>query len=504
MQIKRKVLVVDDSLEARSAIERVLLRAGYEVIPINSGREALYILKQRKVDCVLLDHLMPDLDGLEVLRIVKADPELKIIPIIMLTALDSDDAAAAGLNAGADDYVLKTASPEILLARVESMMRLGKLQRDLFEKNIVCEQANVDLRKLDTLKSDFISTVSHELRTPLSITKEGLNLVLEGTTGSLSSQQKELLEVARNNIERLGRIISDILDISKIEAGKLPLHKSVVDMGMILRDLFSFYKNTVEQKGIEFNIEAPASGVYAYADEERITQVITNLISNAIKFTNEGGRITLRLKHEERELVCSIEDAGIGIAESDLNRIFEKFQQLTKVYGPGEKGTGLGLSIAKKIIEMHKGRIWAKSRLGEGSEFYFSLPRYSEEEILREHIKGSIEEAKERVSKFTMFILELIPCGDRNSLEAFHDCVKKIMRRPIDTTVIYKNKIIIFLLDINKDNVQVVKRRIIEASDSFICTGKDNKKKVNLTFKIVNYPENVLSEDDFMKKIMEC
>lgn len=503
MAIKRKILVVDDEAQARSSIERILTKAGYEVIQTVSGREALYILKQRKVDCILLDYLMPEMDGLEVLRIIRADSELKIIPTIILTALDKDEAVIAGLNAGADDYLVKASSPDIIIARIEAMLRLGKLQRDLYEKNILCEQSNAELRKLDILKSEFIAAVSHELRTPLSITKEGLNLVLDEVAGKLNPQQRELLEVSRNNIERLGRIINDILDMSKIEAGKLPLHKNIVDIVQLVRDLFAFHKDTAEQKGIKFSLEAPRHKVCAYLDSERITQVITNLVSNALKFTNEGGSIKLKLREDDRDLIFAVEDTGIGIAESDFSRVFDKFQQLAKTYDAREKGTGLGLSIAKKIVDMHKGRIWFTSKLGEGSEFAFSLPKHSQEDMLREHISNSIDEAKGRFSKFTVLGMGIFPSPDAPVMEAIQDCIKKILRRPQDSVLIYKDRIVIFLGDITKENAQSVKKRIIESCGKFACPEAEFKKKLNFEAVIINYPDDVLSEEDLIKKITD-
>ncbi|MEK6714708.1 MAG: ATP-binding protein [Candidatus Omnitrophota bacterium] len=500
--IKRKILIVDDEAESRSAIERILLRAGYEAIQASSGRQALYILGQRKIECLLIDHLMPEMSGLELIRIIKNDEKFKIIPAIMLTAADRDEDVIAGLSAGADDYLIKTSSPEIIIARIEALLRLGKLQRDLLEKSIICEQANEELRKLDILKSEFIAVVSHELRTPLSITREGLNLILEEAPGPLNRQQRELLEVSQNNIERLGRIIGDILDISKIEAGKFPLHRSVVDLNQMLQDFFAFYKNTVEQKGINFSLEAPKHKVCAYCDNDRIIQVLTNLISNALKFTKEGGSIKIKLLEEDRELICAIEDTGAGIADSDMGKIFDKFQYFSKTDIPQAGGTGLGLSIAKKIVDMHKGRIWFKSKLGKGSEFTFSLPRYSESEIFNEHITDGIQEARERMSKFTVLSISVSGFIESAYLEALEDYIKKIMRRPGDTTLLHKERILIFLRDTNKENAQIIKNRVIEICNKFISEEKGYNKKVNFTAISVNYPDDVLSQEDLIGKIL--
>ncbi|HDZ77144.1 MAG TPA: hybrid sensor histidine kinase/response regulator [Candidatus Omnitrophica bacterium] len=500
--IKRKILVVDDSPEARSAIQRVLVRAGFEVTQASSGKEALYILKQKKIDCVMLDHLMPEMNGLDVARIIKRDEKLKIIPVIMLTAVEDEDEVISGLNAGADDYILKTHPPDIIIARVEAMLRLGKLQGELFDKNVLLEKANADLYKLDVLKSEFISTVSHELRTPLSITKEGLKLVLEEVTGSINQQQKELLEVAKSNIERLSKIINDILDISKIEAGTLPLHKTLLDLNHIIKQVFSKYKSMAQEKDIKFTFDLPEHATEVYLDSDRIGQVLTNLVSNALKFTKENGCVEVRLEDKEQEVICSVEDTGVGIAELDLDKIFDKFQQFGKTPGPGERGTGLGLSIARKIIQMHKGRIWVKSELGKGTTFSVSIPKYSPDKILKSYIKVGVQDAEERFSKFSVLTLSISGLTDKVLLKAVEKHVKNILRRAGDNSLIYDNRIIVFLSDANQKSAESIKKRILDSCKDFLISNKHIDKKIHFKTTLLTYPEDVLFEDDLIKKII--
>ncbi|PIQ88445.1 MAG: hypothetical protein COV72_08270 [Candidatus Omnitrophica bacterium CG11_big_fil_rev_8_21_14_0_20_42_13] len=499
--IKRRILVVDDNPNERAAVERVLLRSGYEVIQATSGREALLILNQRKIDCVLLDHLMPDMDGLEVARQIKKDERLKIIPVIMLTGRDKEDDVLAAVNAGADDYIVKTSEPDLLLLRIEAMLRLGRLQRELYDKNSLLDKANSDLHKLDMLKSEFVSTVSHELRTPLSITREGLNLVLEEVTGSLNKQQKELLEVAKNNIDRLGKIISDILDISKIEAGNFPIHKSLVSINRLLQKTFLFFKQRAEQKGIEITLNMPKTEIAAYVDGERIAQVLSNLLNNAVKFTSEGGRIIIGLNEGERDIVCFVEDTGIGIADTDLDKVFTKFQQFSKSYGPGEKGTGLGLSIAKKIVNMHEGRIWVESQLGKGTRLSFSIPKYSIQEIISSHIRTAIRNAEDKMSKFSLLIVQAAGVEKEALFNDIEANIKITLRRSGDSVFSYNNKIIIPLLDTDRNGAQIVKKRVSELCQKYI-SGDKRFKNSAFTYSILVYPDDNTSEDIFIKKIV--
>jgi len=237
------------------------------------------------------------------------------------------------------------------------------------------EKKNRELLKLDTLKSEFVSVVSHELRTPLSIIKEGVSLVLDRVTGEINPTQSKILTTSKDNIDRLSRIINSLLDISKIESGKVELKKKAVDLRVLIKNVVSSFEAGAHEKGLELKVSLPQEGeLNLYIDEDRIIQVFTNLIGNSLKFT-EKGYIGISLVDKGNEIEFTVSDTGIGISAEDLPKVFRKFMQFGRVAGNGEKGTGLGLSIAKGLIELHKGRIWVKSEPGKGSKFIFTLPR---------------------------------------------------------------------------------------------------------------------------------
>ena len=238
------------------------------------------------------------------------------------------------------------------------------------------------LKKLDQVKSDFISTVSHELRTPLSITKEGISLVLDKIPGKINKKQGKILTIAKNNIDRLARIINDLLDISKIEAGRVEIKKGQVNMSNLIEQVASSFENKIKKKGLELKVNFPKKGVYVYVESDKIVQVFTNLLGNALKFT-EKGCIEISAKELEDEIEFVVSDTGIGISKDDLPKAFSKFQQFGRIDSAGEKGTGLGLSIVKGIVEMHHGKIRVESTPGRGSKFIFTLPKYITEEIER-------------------------------------------------------------------------------------------------------------------------
>jgi len=237
---------------------------------------------------------------------------------------------------------------------------------------------------LQRLKDEFIGTVSHELRTPLSITKEGISIVLDGIAGKINEKQNSILKTARDNINRLARIIDNLLDISKIEAGKLELQRRVVNVNELIKESVLPFEPKIKTKGLELRLSLPQEQVSVYADKDKIIQVLTNLIGNGLKFT-EKGFVEIGVNKRDDGVEFYVLDSGIGISADDLPKAFNKFEQFGRVTGAGGKGTGLGLSIAKGIIEKHKGRIWVESELGKGSRFTFSLPVYSRESLFKEH-----------------------------------------------------------------------------------------------------------------------
>ena len=284
---------------------------------------------------------------------------------------------------GIDNYVTTTKIPRLdakgqvigLIGITRDITRRMRLDRQRGEEATLKKKLQT-LEELNKLKSEFISLVSHELRTPLAIVKEGVSLVFEGIAGEITQKQKGILTKAKSNIERLDRIIADLLEISRIERGRLKLHYSLVDFKSLIRDSSEFFRRQAQEKGITLEYRLPKQEINMFIDAERINQVISNLITNAIKFTEEGGRILVEVQILEDKVRVGVIDTGVGIAKEDMPRLFHKFVQVSKVATAEKKGLGLGLSIAKELVERSGGEIWAESRLGVDSKFYFTLPRY--------------------------------------------------------------------------------------------------------------------------------
>lgn len=230
------------------------------------------------------------------------------------------------------------------------------------------------LKEMNNRKSAFVANVSHEFKNPLGIIKNTLSVVLDGLMGEINEKQKPLLEMAKKNTERLIRLVTDLLDVSKIEAGKMKLKEDSVNIAPLVDEVITGNSADISGKNLTLKKEFSEDTGLVSADKDKITEVITNLLTNAIKYTPAGGKITIKLSGSDKEVRFEISDSGPGIAKKDFYKLFDKFERLT---AERQEGTGLGLSITKDIVELHKGKIWVESELGKGTKFIFTLPRKS-------------------------------------------------------------------------------------------------------------------------------
>ncbi|MBU0709138.1 MAG: hypothetical protein KJ793_00280 [Candidatus Omnitrophica bacterium] len=263
--------------------------------------------------------------------------------------------------------------------RTQELQRANEKIKSLYKE---LDKKTEDLKRLDQLKSEFVSTASHELRTPLAAIKESVMLILDGTAGKTSSAQSRFLGIARRNIDRLTDLINDLLDIFKIDTGKLQLKKSKCDINVLINKTLEQLKSLASDNKLILNQVLAKDLPKVECDQGRIIQVITNLVGNAIKFTPSGGKIMIISKKRDTKFIeISVTDTGIGIDKKDISKLFTRFRQLDSSLTRKVGGTGLGLAICREIIQMHGGKIWAKSEVGKGSVFVFTLPVLSEKNI---------------------------------------------------------------------------------------------------------------------------
>lgn len=230
-------------------------------------------------------------------------------------------------------------------------------------------------KELDQMKSGFVANVSHELRTPLVAMEKSIALILNKDAGPLTQTQEQFLSIAHRNLQRLSGLINDLLNLSKLEAGKVEFKKSPVAIDKVIIESIEGLQSWAKARGVEVSTKIEASLPEIAVDANRIIQVLTNLIGNSIKFTPQGGTVTVEAKlYDAQSMVICVTDTGIGIAKENLAKLFDKFYQVGERVATDISGTGIGLSIAKEIVELHRGRIWAESQKGKGTTFSFTLP----------------------------------------------------------------------------------------------------------------------------------
>jgi signal transduction histidine kinase/HAMP domain-containing protein/GGDEF domain-containing protein len=376
---------------------------------------------------------------------------------------------------------------------------------DITERKIAEEK----LIKLDQLKTDFVSTVSHELRTPLTIMKEYASIISDELPGKLNPQQREHLSIIEGNIDRLSQIIEDLLDISKIDAQKVVLKREFVDLASIINDVVTQFKPKADGKQIEVKTVFPASLPPLYIDANRISQVFTNLIGNAIKFTPANGKIMAEIIDKEKEFECRVTDTGIGIAPENLDKVFTRFEQFSRTEGSGAKGTGLGLAITKALIQLHRGSIWLESEFNKGSKFIFTLPKYTPGGLLQEHVMNSMKEAATSASAMTLFNISLADPSKLKEefsqeridsiLKEIEGLLRKSLRGRGDIVLRDSGGLVYFLVNCDKEDALKVESRLRQKLSDYLV-GQGLAEKVKLHFGRATYPDDGTHAEELMKK----
>ncbi len=387
------ILVVEDDEVLRELIALQLGNQGYKVRQAGTGNAALRQVADKPPDLILLDVNLPDLAGWEICARLKAEARTQVIPIIILTALDSTRDRWRGLEAGADDYLAKPFQPQELLIRVRSLLRMYHLYRSQIE----AEQLRIRLeaqQDADRLKESFVAIVSHELRTPLTVLKGYLGL-LGGLRGQPSSVK--VLEGSLNDmsgaLSQLESLIQELLDYSRLSAGVLTLRRRPLEFRELIRGVVSGLAWAADEKGVCVELDFPRREVRMRADPERLSQALHHLVENAIKFSRPGGRVVVGCRDRGSRILIRVQDEGVGIPPEELQRIFDPFYQASDYMTRKEGGVGLGLATTRHIVADHGGDIRARSRPGEGSTFLIRLPRsYSDaREVLTRLRRRTVE-----------------------------------------------------------------------------------------------------------------
>lgn len=366
MSDKVNVFLVDDTPENLGLLSGILRAAGYIVRMADSGRRALAMIEALLPELVMLDITMPEMDGFEVCRELKAKPATAGIPVIFISALSDPLDKVKAFKTGGVDYVTKPFDADEVLARVETQLRLDRLRREM-------EAKNRELARLDELKNRFVGIAAHDLRTPLTALIGYSEVLLEPGTVDPVRDHDLVKRIQRASFFML-RLVNDLLDLSAIEAGSIRLDLAPTDLRAILRSSAELHGTLAAPKRIAVELEEDAGPLFARVDEVKLEQVLGNLVGNAIKFSAPGTRVKVSLRRDGALARFAVEDEGPGIPAHELDRMFEPFQTTSVKSTAGEKSTGLGLAIVKKIVNAHGGEIHAVSEVGRGTTFHFALP----------------------------------------------------------------------------------------------------------------------------------
>ncbi len=378
-----RILVVDDRAENRGILCQLLARLEHETVEASTGQDALDLVERIQPDLVLLDLMMPGIDGYGVLERLATRPGF--LPVIVVTAASEREARLRALKLGAHEFLVKPIDLEELGVRVRTMLELKRARdaaqrkRDELEAEVASRTAelremNQRLVAADRLKDEFLAVVSHELRTPLNAISGFGSILMDGLRGPLNEAQRADLARMLVGAQNLASLVDDILDLSRMQAGTFSIMPVPVDFAPLVRDCLAGLEPVARRGRQRLQLEAEADLPPVCADAPRVYQILRNLVGNAMKFSGAGTEIRVSIRSEIGAVACRVTDAGPGIAETDLDRIFDRFTQLdmgtTRVAG----GAGLGLAIAKSLVEAHGGKIGVESRVGKGSTFWFTLP----------------------------------------------------------------------------------------------------------------------------------
>lgn len=416
------ILIVEDSLTQAQYLKLILEKQGYRVLSAPNGREALDVAREQPPTLIVTDIMMPVMDGYELCSSVKTDEALKEIPVILLTSLTDPGAVLKALDCGADHFIAKPYSEDYLLSRIRYILANRELRKQThielcidvvlggkmhcitaervqiidfllsasetaYHRQQELEKANEELRaskeelggmtrhleELNETKNRFLAMAAHDLRNPLVSIRGFSELLLKGEFGSVGEGQRGILDIIHSSANGMLALVEDLLDISVIEGGRIPLQKEQASLNRLIGERIKVSRISAARKNMRI-VTSFSDEVVASFDWRRMGQVLDNLLGNAIKFSPPGTTVTVSIDAIEGEAKVSVRDEGPGIPREEQARVFNAFSRVSVKAASGEQGSGLGLAIVKKITEAHGGKVDLESDMGKGSIFSVFIP----------------------------------------------------------------------------------------------------------------------------------
>ena len=363
------ILIVDDEKKNRIFMKDILEVKGYHVSEAEDGEQALHKVIKEPPDVILLDVMMPGMDGFEVCRRLKRDPKTASIPILMVTALSERSDRIKGIEAGANEFLSKPIDHHEIVLRVHN----AAYSKHLFDR---LQEDYERLKELESLRDNLTHMIIHDLRQPITVISGYLQLLKLQEDDSTIEIERDIFDQISKAVNGLIKMVESLLDVTRLETGKMPLNLRHCDLNELVKEAVA----TLGPLKDKHNVYSKFSGhpVPAFCDKDLIGRVITNLVGNAVKHTPEGGEVTITVESDELQSRIAVSDTGAGIPREYHNKIFDKFGQVKSRQEGKKYSTGLGLTFCKLAVEAHSGEIGVESEPGKGSTFWFVLPGVSD------------------------------------------------------------------------------------------------------------------------------
>lgn len=369
------ILLVDDTKANLKLLSHVLSKEGYRYLEANNGHEAITLAEEHEPDLILLDIMMPDIDGFEVIKRIKKNELLEDVPIIFLSSLTETDDKVQGFKYGGVDYITKPFQKEETLARIKTHLQIRSLQKELNERIKVLRDREIQLSRLNKKKDDLVRMVSHDIKNPLTGII-GLVKLMRNSDKISVEEQTQMLSVIEDSGTNLLNLVREVLDreSKKMESEEIEIENT--ELAELMDRVISMNKAKAVVKNISLTYSIEPRSLRARIDPNKLEIAINNLVSNALKFTPSDGnsKVHADVKQEDNDVLISISDTGIGIPSKMQKDLFSDGKKLSRKGTSGEVGTGLGLDIVQLYVEMHGGEIWVESELEKGTTFYIKLP----------------------------------------------------------------------------------------------------------------------------------
>lgn len=362
-----KILIIDDIVSNIQVVANLLKKNNFNISYAQNGKTGIERANKIDFDLILLDIMMPEMDGYEVCRLLKQNEKTKDVPIIFLTAKTTEDSLTKGFDEGAVDFISKPFKGAELLARVNTHIKLRTISKQL-------EQANKQLTQANKSKDKLLSIIAHDLRNPFSVLITFSKLLLDSYDEFSKNDILSYLDTFYKTSKQGYSLLDNLLKWSKSQTGRLEIDREAIDFKDIVEETITLLYSQAKNKNIKLKNKVDEM-VFAYADLNMVLTIVRNLISNAIKFSDKGSCIEVFGKNNNENVEIKVKDNGVGIKEEDIEKIFRIDTKHSTAGTYNEQGSGLGLLICKEFIEKNAGTLTVKSKVGKGSEFIFTMPK---------------------------------------------------------------------------------------------------------------------------------